>query len=252
MLAPLIVSHAACKGHAPENTLAGIEAALRLGVDAIEIDVHASSDGTPVLIHDDTLERTTNGGGRVQETTLARLRTLDAAGGLFEGRFAGERIPTLAEVLDRTRDACLLVIEIKQTGIESAVATVVRRLRAAQSAMIWSFHADVVEAARVSLPEVPAARLWTGRDGDGDALLATTLRSGAQAVSVHGPALDAPLMTAARRRGLSVFTWTVDDPEEQARVAALGVAGICTNYPDVLRTTLSRQAFDLPSAQQAG
>jgi glycerophosphoryl diester phosphodiesterase len=237
MLAPLVISHAACKGHAPENTLAGIRAATELGVDAIEIDVHASRDGVPLLIHDETLERTTNGAGRVSDQTLDSLRALDAGAG-FGPRYAGERIPTLAEVLDVTRRSCLLVIEIKQRGIEREVAEVVRRLDAADASMIWSFHADVVEAARTALPEVPVARLWGGQTGTLAALLADTVRYGAQAVSVHHSAVDEALVRAARLRGLAVYTWTVDEPADQRRVGACGVAGICTNLPDVLAATM--------------
>jgi glycerophosphoryl diester phosphodiesterase len=243
MLAPLIISHAACKGHAPENTLAGIAAALRLGVDAIEIDVHASRDGVPVLLHDGSVDRTTNGTGAVSDLTLDQLKGLDAGARSFDGRFAGERIPTLAEVLDLTRDACLLVIEIKQRGIEQQVAAAVRRLNAAAASMVWSFDAETVWAARALMPEVPAAHLWGGRVGDVATLLDGAVRRNAQAVSVHFSVVDAALVQAARRRGLTVFTWTADEPSDQARVAAVGVAGICTNVPDVLRDTLTAGGY---------
>jgi glycerophosphoryl diester phosphodiesterase len=234
----LSISHAACKGHAPENTLAGIHAALALGVDAIEIDLHASGDGVPVLMHDETVDRTTDGAGRVSDLPLSALKALDAGSGVFENRFAGERIPTLAEVLELTRDRCLLVIEVKQRQIEGGLAAVVRRLNAA-SVMIWSFHEEVVATARAVLPEVPAARLWGGRNGHAAELLASTVHHGAQGISVHYSAVDAELVRAARLRGMSVFTWTVDEPEDQVRVAAFGVDGICTNLPDVLDVTLS-------------
>ena len=236
MLAPLTISHAACKGHAPENTLAGIRAALALGVDAIEIDVHCTADRVPVLLHDATVDRTTNSSGNVNELALAQVQALDAGG--------GERIPTLAEVLDLTRDACLLVIEIKQRDIESEVVEVVRRANAERSAMIWSFHAEVVSAARAIAPEIPAARLWSGVSGDRATLLDDTVRRHAQAVSVHHSAVESTLVRLARLRGLTVFTWTADMPEDQARVAAAGVAGICTNYPDVLQSTLTNAGDD--------
>lgn len=245
MLAPLVISHAACKGHAPENTLAGIAAALRLGVDAIEIDVHVSRDRVPVLLHDRSLDRTTDGSGAVNEQTLEQLKTLDAGARSFEGRFAGERIPTLAEVLDLTRHACLLVIEIKHVGIEHEVAAVVRRMNAMSAAMVWSFDADTVGAARAVMPEVPAARLWGGNTGDAGTLLEDTLTRNAQAVSVHYSAVEPSLVQAARLRGLSVFTWTADGPDEQAATAAAGVAGICTNLPDVLRETLAGHGYAL-------
>lgn len=243
MLAPLVIAHAACKGHAPENTIAGVNAALGLGVDAIEIDVQATSDGVPVLLHDATVDRTTNGTGAVAQMALVQLQQLDAGARAFDGRFAGERVPTLAEVLDLTRDHCLLVIEIKQRGIERRVADVVRRAGAAASSMVWSFHAEVVEAWRSAMPEVPAAQLWSGQHGDAASLLDATVRRNAQAVSVHFSMINDQLVTAARRRGLSVFTWTPDDAADQVRVAARGVDGICTNLPDVLRTTLAWERY---------
>jgi glycerophosphoryl diester phosphodiesterase len=247
MLAPLVISHAACKGHAPENTLAGIAAALGLGVDAIEIDVHLSRDGVPVLLHDSTLDRTTDGTGAVTEQTLEQLKRLDAGARSFDGRFSGERIPTLAEVLDLTRNACLLVIEVKQEGIEQEIASVVRRLEAVAASMIWSFHPESVRAARVALPEVPAAQLWAGRTESVAHLLDGAVRRGAQAVSVHYSAVDRGLVHAARLRGLTVYTWTADEPVDQIHSAEAGVAGICTNVPDVLRETLAPNGFGSPA-----
>ena len=91
---PLVISHAGCAGKAPENTLAGIRAALELQVDAIEVDVRASADGIPVLLHDATLERTTNGRGLVADATLAELTALDAGGARAVGRAAPRRPPT--------------------------------------------------------------------------------------------------------------------------------------------------------------
>src|SRR3990170_7229468 len=101
----LITAHAACRGHAPENTLAGVRAALNLGADAIEIDVHCTRDGVPVLIHDETVDRTTGGTGEIAALSLRQARKLDAGG--------GERIPTLREVLDEINGRALLVLEIK-------------------------------------------------------------------------------------------------------------------------------------------
>ena len=244
MLAPLTISHAACKGHAPENTLAGIAVALALGVDAVEIDVHTTRDGVPVLLHDDTVDRTTDGTGCVNDLTLAQLKALNAGGATFDGRFAGERVPALAEVLDVTRGCCLLVIEVKQRGIEQAVVSAIRRANAAASTMIWSFHAEVVSAVRVLAPGVPAAQLWTGKTEDAASVIAGAVRRNAQGISAHYSVVDAGLVRSARLRGLSVFTWTADEPADQARVTAAGVDGICTNYPDVLRATLKKARYD--------
>ena len=117
---PLVISHAACGGHAPENTLAGVRAALDIGADAIEIDVQASADGIPVLMHDLTLDRTTSGKGDLSSFTAAQLATLDAG---------GEPVPTFAQALELTRGRALLVAEIKRPGCEEALADVKSALR---------------------------------------------------------------------------------------------------------------------------
>src|SRR3990170_6996463 len=127
---PLVISHAACGGHAPPNTLAGVRKAIELGSDAIEIDVQASADGVPILMHDLTVDATTNGTGAVAEMTLDQLRALDAG---------GEPPPTLADVLAITKGRVLLVCEIKQRGIEQLLRHVVLEADALGDVMIWSF-----------------------------------------------------------------------------------------------------------------
>ena len=154
---PFVIAHAACKGHAPENTLAGIRAALDLGADGIEIDVHCTADDVPILLHDGTVDRTTDGQGEVTQMTLAQVKALDAGARQFEGRFAGERVPTLAEVLDLTRGRALLVLEVKQLYIEQQVLRVVRDLGAVNDCVVHSFIPHVVARFRVVEPSMPAA-----------------------------------------------------------------------------------------------
>ena len=242
-LLPLVISHAACKGHAPENTLAALRAALAFGVDGIEIDVHASADRVPVLIHDPTVDRTTDGAGAVADLPLAQLRTLDAGGRVMDGRFAGERIPTLAETLDLTRGRCLLIVEIKAEGIEREVVDVIGG--AAADVMVWSFRPSVVARIRELASAIPCARLTPALPDAAAGLFEETLRGGQQAVSVHFAGVDDALVRAAALRGLSVYTWTADEPEDHRRLASAGVAGIVTNVPDVLLRGLGRS--DPPS-----
>lgn len=234
---PLRIAHAACKGHAPENTLAGVRAALALGVDAVEVDVHCSADRVPVLIHDATVDRTTDGSGPVSALTLAQLRRLDAGARAFDGRFAGERIPTLAEALDVTRGRCLLVVEVKPAGIEREVVAVLRP--AADDVMVWSFLPEVVARVRELAPAVPCALLSPPLGGrPPDALFRAALQAGQQAVAVHYSSVDPDLVRCAARRGLTVFAWTADDPDEHRRLLRSGVGGIVTNYPDRLQRAL--------------
>lgn len=237
--APLIISHAACKGHAPENTLAGIAAALELGADGMEIDVRVSADGVPVLMHDETVDRTTDGTGEVSSLTLAELRRLDAEARQFEGRFCDEKIPTLAEVLDLVKGRALLVMEVKQPGIEDAVLKVVRDLDALVDCVAHSFFPQIVSAFRSAEPRLPAA-LVTHPHEDWAQFYAFVLSLNAQGVSVLHTAVDAAMARSARLRKLTLYTWTADEPEEMRRLIDCGVDAIITDYPDRLRAVLGR------------
>jgi glycerophosphoryl diester phosphodiesterase len=236
---PLVIAHAACKGHAPENTLAGIRAALELGADGIEIDVQASADGVPILMHDSTVDRTTDGTGEVSKLTLAELLRLDAGSRQFEERFRGERIPTLAEVLELTRGRALLVLEIKQSGIEELILKVVRDLDALESCVVDSFYPEIVSTIRRLEPRLPAA-LLTGPQNDWEQYFSFALSLNAQGVAVVHSAVDAALAHLARRRKLALSTWTANEPEEMRRLIGCGVDAITTDYPDRLRSLLDR------------
>jgi glycerophosphoryl diester phosphodiesterase len=237
---PLVISHAACKGHAPENTLAGIRAALEFGSDAIEIDVHSTADGVPVLLHDDTVDRTTGVSGDVREMSFEAVRRLDAGSLTFEGRFAGERVPALEEVVELTMGRALLVFEIKQRNIERQIVELVRRMGAADDVMVWSFQPGVVAVMRALAPEIPCGQLWSERDPDPERMCAVALAGNAQAVCPHFSMVTDALLRRALLRGLSVFTWTADEPGEIRRLSELGVDGICSNYPDRVRKLTSR------------
>src|SRR5215213_10951386 len=140
---PRVFGHRGAMGHAPENTFASFELALTLGVDAIELDVHLSADDQVVVIHDDDLSRTTDGQGVVRDRTLAELQRLDA-GARFDAQYAGQRIPTLDEVLAWARGRCVLDIEIKggpdpYPGIEQRVVDLIRRHVMTEQAIVISF-----------------------------------------------------------------------------------------------------------------
>jgi len=238
---PFVIAHAACKGHAPENTLAGLRAALELGADGIEVDVHATADGIPILLHDPTVDRTTNGQGEVTKMTLAQVKRLDAGARQFEGRFAGEPVPTLAEALDLTRGRALMVLEIKQLDIEEQVLRVVRDLGAVNDCVVHSFLPQVVAHFRAVEPTLPAALLTSAMDvTDWASLFSFTLSLNAQGISVFYPRVDASVVRQAHLRKLTFYTWTVDEVEDMRRLRDWGVDAITTDYPDRLRTVLGK------------
>jgi glycerophosphoryl diester phosphodiesterase len=228
---PIITSHAACRGHAPENTLAGIRAALKYKADAIEIDVHLTRDGVPVLIHDETVDRTTDGTGAIAALSLRQARKLDA------GR--GESVPTLREVLETIDGRALLVIEIKPPGIEQEVLDVVRRAKALDSCAVHSFLPRVVARVRELEPRMPCS-LLTGGPGAKDRakLFALALSLNAQGVAVHYEAVTRDFVRAAHLRELRCSTWTVNSQRDVRRLAAAGVDAITSDYPDRVRRWL--------------
>ena len=252
-LEPFVIAHAACKGHAPENTLAGLRAALELGADGMEVDVQATADGVPVLLHDPTVDRTTDGQGEVAKMSLAQVKALDAgarqadAPSGFEGRFAGEPVPTLAEALDLTRGRALMVLEIKQFDIEEQVLRVVRDLGAVNDCVVHSFLPQIVARCRALEPSLPAALLTSAADvTDWASLFAFALSLNAQGVSVFFPRVDAGVVRQAHLRKLFLYTWTVNEAKDMRRLRDCGVDAITTDYPDRLR------AARPPAASEGG
>ena len=243
MRQPLVTSHAACKGHAPENTLAGIEAALRHGADAIEIDVHCTSDGVPVLIHDETVDRTTSGTGNIHDMTLEHARALDAGARQFVPQFAGARIPTLAEVIDLTKGRALLQIEVKQQGIEDTVAQVVNEAGALDSCETHSFYPNVVKRMREVEPRMAAAFLTDGgRVREWQNFFSFALSLNAQGVSVYYSQATPERVRAGQLRGLTFMVWTVDDELEMEKMCRAGVDSICSDFPDIVRRIVEAEA----------
>jgi len=233
---PLVISHAACGGHAPENTLAGVRAALEIGADAIEIDVQASADGIPVLMHDLTLDRTTSGKGDLSSFTAEQLATLDAG---------GEPVPTFARAIELTRGRALLVAEIKRPGCEEALAALARSAGPPLDGdvMVWSFLPPALEAMRRAEPRLPGGLLVAPQSmANWPAMRELALRLGLQAVSVFHLSLDAVVVSQARRSGLSVYAWTADSEADIQRLIELDIDGIVTNFPDRALALLGRPA----------
>lgn len=229
----LITSHATCKGHAPENTLAGVRAALAYQADAMEIDVRLTRDGSPVLLHDATVDRTTNGKGAIEAFSLRQARQLDAGG--------GERIPTLREVLDEVAGRMLVVLEIKPSDIEEPVLQVVRRARALDWCAVHSFLPNVVERVRTLEPRLPCSLLVGGQYvADWGQLFSFALSLNAQGVAVSHEAVTPELVRAAHLRELSVSCWTANSRDDIRRLAACGVDAITTDYPDRARRWLGQ------------
>ena len=229
-------------GYAPENTMASFKKGLALGADLIELDVHLSADGHLVVIHDPTVDRTTDGRGYVKDMTLAQLKKLDA-GSWFGPEFAGERIPTLAEVLEWARGRVGLVIEIKNgpvfyPGIEEKVIEALEAYDMEEEVIVISFDHRCVRRVKELRPGIATGILYVGRLAD-----PTAAARAAMADAIHPKAdyLTAEDVSEAHLAGLAVSTWTVNDPSQMGEFIEMGVDSIGTNYPDLLGSVSHRE-----------
>ena len=238
---PLVIGHACAAGEAPANTLAGVRACLDAGADAMEIDVQLCADGVPVLMHDETVDRTTNLSGPVRSLSLAALQAADAGD--------GEPVPTLDQVLRLVAGRLTVMCELKATPGESSydqrlvdsVLDVIERNDARTWTAIHSFNADMVQRARNTETRVSATIISGDVHGDEvDRLLGALLKRNGQALSIHHACIDRALVIKAKRRQVTVWTWTPDAEPDWQRVIAAGVDGIITNYPHKLQAYLAR------------
>jgi len=234
---PFVLGHRGASHAAPQNTLAAFRKAVEAGADGVELDVHLSLDGVPVVIHDDNVDSTTDGKGPVREMTLAQLKTLDA-GARFDARFAGERIPTLEEVLIAVGAQLLINIELKadQTAaLVPAVVDLIQRMGMASRVWFSSFKPYALYRARALAPEIPCGLLY-GPLNPGTLLLRPFTPH--EALHPYKDMLTERLVRHTHQRGRRVFTWTLDDPAVAQQFAAWGVDGIITNEPENILAAL--------------
>lgn len=220
-------AHRGASSEAPENTLVAFMRAVEVGVDGIELDVHLSQDGIPIVIHDESLERTTDGSGLVTDWNSEALRQMDA-GGWFSDEFAGESIPSLSEVLQIFSAHTRINIEIKDIRAGEAVLALLTNFQQAD-VVVSSFNLSLLKMIRGAAPDLPLAVLID----HGNWRPAVALAHQIAAVAVH-PNVDLvsrPLVAACRALNLPVHVWTVDDPDQARSLTRMGVSGIFTNDP---------------------
>ncbi len=238
---PLVISHRTNMGTAAPNSLAGIEAALRDGADGVETDLRCTRDGVPVLLHDPVLAPPGAEPRPLSDLTAAELRSLRVSDPSGEG--ATYVVPTLQEALARIAGRTLLVLDVKVPGIGEATGRALRSGHVQQPCWVWAFDAPVLEEFRVVLPSLPRSLLIAPDSPllDGHAYLDVARDLDCEAVSLNHSLVSARAVERARRRGLRVYAWTVDEEDDLARMAAAGVDAVCSDNPArVLRYWSSR------------
>lgn len=244
---PAVIAHRGFSAIAPENTIAAVEASIDAGAGMVEVDVLLSADGAVVCIHDDTVDRTTDGSGRVAELTLAELKRLDA-GGRFDRRFRDERIPTLDEVLAVARGRILVNVEIKEeapVGIVPRVAAAIRGHGMEQRVLLSSFAVHTLRRAVTEAPEIPRALLVDTLRGDTWQL---AREIGVVAVNPKRKLADEGFVAEAHRRGMAVLPYTVNRRRAMERLIRIGVDGVFTDRPDRLLEVVADQERSKPAA----
>lgn len=239
----LRIAHRGAAALEPENTLLGIETALRYGVEMVEIDVRPCKDGTLVVIHDDDLRRTASVDGRVSELSLTELQRLDVG--------KGERIPTLEEALALLKGRALVNLDQKRDNLAGPLLAAIDRAGSRDETMLSGNAQATFEAFRGQAPSIrialsidaspyDAPRILLGRlvaagaRGEAGRIVAMARAARVPCVTLQWRLASAPVVAQIKRAGLQVLTWTVDDPATMRRLQAAGVDGITSNRPDLL------------------
>jgi len=237
-----VIAHRGASGNAPENTLAAFRKAVALGATFIETDLQLSRDARFMAIHDATVNRTTNGHGAVHDMTLADLRKLDA-GSWFGSEFAGERIPTLEEILEFSKkNDVVFYLEIKPGaawGGEHALIGALRDSGEIPRAVVISFDAAIVLNLRKIEPTLMTGLLY---DGQIENPLEKAVEIGARQLAIRGDLVTPALIAQAKKKDLQVVCWTVNHPAHMRMLAAAGVDGIMSDYPDRLAAAVRKEA----------
>ncbi len=240
---PMIVAHRGASGSAPENTIASFSLALKLGIDAVEFDIHQSADGRLVVMHDESLERTTDGEGMIVNTDYADLKKLDA-GSWYSQEFRGERIPSLEEALDFITPHAFALVEIKHgsdvyQGIEKRIAdTMSSREKWKERAVFIAFDPEILLKIR-EMDKMLNTGLLTADPPEEYMDVAEEFLI--QCFFPRWERLRAESVKTLHEHGYSVHPWVMDREEDALKVLSMGPDSVSSNHPDMMMRLISRK-----------
>ena len=258
-----VIAHQGGERLRPSNTMVSFQHAMELGVDILEMDIHATRDGVLVAIHDDTVDRTTDGAGKVKELTFAEIQQLDAghywtndAGATYPYRGQGIQIPALSEVFEAF-PGMRMNIEIKQVepSIAKPFCDMIRDYGQSERVLVASFRQEAMLAFRAVCPEVATSMVqaeiqpfWIWNQFGLAAVYQTPANAHAFQVPLRSrlpvlgqvDVLSPRFMRAAHGHNIQVHAWTIDDPEVMSRLIEMGIDGIITDRPDLMLELLGR------------
>jgi glycerophosphoryl diester phosphodiesterase len=232
-----IIAHRGSSFTAPENTLASARLAWEQDADAVELDIYLSKDNRVMVMHDGNTRRTTGESYKIAETSSEVLRTLDA-GSWKDVRFKGEKIPFLEEMIATTPKGKKMVIEIKcGQEVFPALTKVVKKSRKKKQLIFIAFNWETCVAAKKLFPK--NACYWLSSSAtEVQVKMSEVAKNGLDGINLGYKIVDQETVNKAKEAGFEVLSWTVDDPEEAKRLVKLGVTGITTNRPDLIRSSI--------------
>ncbi len=232
-----VIAHRGFSSRAPENTLAAVRQAIDVGAHMVEVDVTVTADGQVICLHDETLDRTSDGSGAATDMNLAEIRQLDA-GSWFAPEYQGEKIPTLIEVFDTVKGRILINVEIKpeavEHGVVQKVAALINEHKMRDSVVVSSFSPEALRLMKTTDPAVITASLFnkdlhTGRDP-----LEVIQEVGSRGFNISGKRLTPEMLERCHRHEIPVAVYTVNDPTTMRSLMELGVDAVFTDHPDLM------------------
>ncbi|MCX7796169.1 MAG: glycerophosphodiester phosphodiesterase family protein [bacterium] len=230
-----VIAHRGASAYAPENTFPAFELAYKMESDAIETDVRCTRDNILVLIHDETVDRTTNGTGKVSELTIEEINNLDA-GSWFSSEFAGIRIPTLGEFLVYFGDKLHLVLEIKERRAFAGTLNMVRVLNLLNNVTFTSFDIEIIKRIRQIEPKARVGLLTKEVD---ETLLRVLKTFRIEQVCPKAEFISLDIVNLIKKFRIDIRAWGVEDEDAMVRLLELGIYSMTVNFPDKLRELLS-------------
>ncbi len=238
--APLVIAHRGASMYAPENTIAAFELAVEMGADAIELDTMLTADGIPVVIHDQSLERTTNESGNVSSMTVAEIKLLDA-GSRFEVRFTEEKIPTLEEVFSAVGKEILINVELKNytspfDRLPETVVALVMKKGLSDRVLLSSFNPIALIKAQKASEEIRRAALI----GGGPKIARGIIEAFTDYFALHPEVslVNQGVVDKHHAAGHQVNVWTVNEESEMMKLLSMGVDGLITDKPDIAKKVI--------------
>ena len=243
----LVIGHRGAMGYAPENTLLSFEEAIRRGADLLELDVQLTADGEVIVMHDTSVDRTTDGTGFVRDFPIKRIQSFDA-GTWYGPDYAGQYVPSLVQVIERFRRRKTarghlvgLIVELKTVrgsggSLADTIVALLTRENFVERCCIISFDAVALQEVRSAHKTLPVGLLFSEENEEGRIAQAKAI--GAQAIFPRKTWVTARGVASAHKADLSVGTWTANTKNEMKRMMACGVDAITTNFPDRLRSLM--------------